>query len=117
MAVRQVPTRPADRLRQKDVRGQFAAPTPEVAESAADVRALDTAGEEPARLHPPGAGVVDRGRGVGDAPAEAGLVRRLCHLPEDLADLHPGNGRLDGLGRAANFFGRLRLHVPRIELA
>src|SRR5881398_2926265 len=75
----------------------------------AGVRVLDAAGEQPAGLHHLVAGVVKGGGGVVDAADERILVGVAGHAREDLADAHAGDVGVDGLERAAHFFGGVGL--------
>jgi hypothetical protein len=61
--------------------------------------------------------VVDAGARVIDGAEQRVLVRVLRHAREDLADLDAGDVGRDRLVRTANLGRRVRLHVPRIELA
>ena len=82
LAVRHVAAGAADGPRQQHMGRHLAALALEIAEHAADVRMLDAAGEQPARLHHLMAGVVDGGRRVIDAADQRELVGVLGHLAE-----------------------------------
>ena len=97
--------------------GNSPRPPLQVAEHAADVRMLDAAREEPARLHHLMAGVVDGRGGVIDRADQRELVGVPGHLREDLGDRMPGTLVADRLERPAHLGGGVRLRVPGIDLA
>ena len=65
---------------------QLAAAALEVAEGTAEMRMLDAAGEEPARLHQLMARIVNGRRRVIDGADERKLVRDLGRLREHVGD-------------------------------
>src|SRR5262249_57694266 len=81
LAVRHVTAGTAHRPRQEHMRRYLAAPALQVTEHAADMRMLDAAGEQPARLHHLMAGVMDGGGRVVDTAEQRILVGMAGPLP------------------------------------
>jgi hypothetical protein len=84
---------------------------------AAGVRRIDPAREQTASLHHLMAGIMDGGSRVLAGPHEREFVGELRVQGKYFGNLDIGIVRPDGLERAANFRGRVRFHVKRIELA
>ncbi len=116
LAMRHVAAGVADRLGQQHVRRHVALRSSKICEHAADVGMLDAALEEASGLHHLVTGVMDGGGGVIHRAHERELIGVFRHARENFADLDAGDVGLDWPVRAANFGGRVRLHVPCVEL-
>ena len=103
-------------LRQHDKRRQVALAAQQVTGHRPGVRSLDAAGEAPAGLHDLPASIVHRRAAVVNRPHERKLVGDLRVPGENLRDVDVGRLGADRLERPANLPGRIRFHVPQIDV-
>ena len=115
--MRHVAARVADHFRDQHVRRHVAFGAFVLAQHAADVRVLESALKEAARLHHLVAGVVDGGGRVIDGAYQRVLVGVFGHARKHFANLDAAHVRRDGLIGTSDLRRRIRLHVPGVELA
>src|SRR5262245_12858463 len=78
---------------------------------------FDATRKEPPRLHHLVTGVMHGCGRVIHGPDERELVGMFSRLGKNLADLHARRFGANGLERPTNFFWRIGLWVPRVDMA